>query len=350
MGLIFKNISLKSATVIDNKSVAGMVITDAAIYTSSDGITWASTGVTPASTYGGNSSGDRFLHGAGSAEFRSYKLNGSYVATTSMPSNLMRPYRNGTTGTIIARNFGSVLYRSTNDGLSWNSVLTVSPTSIFNSGLHYGNGVWFHSYVNTTPTPRTQHHLRSTDDGLTWSSVGITGLPADSAGGFGGFTRYMNGLHWAYLPPTVAEASGTRVYTSTDALTWTQVGTLSGGTISATGGNYGDESGVFYRGGFYYTKNTTSPPGLARSSNGFTFTAYGVAVTLGVSTYSAVGYMPGPGLWLLANYEAANSFARIWTTPDPTTTAWTLRYSEASIVNTYPFSAFGFNQSDWNSI
>jgi len=343
MGLIFKNskvINLKSF----DPQLAGMVITNARIYTSiNGGITWGSTGINTSSTYGGNSSGDRFLHCAGGSAFRSYKIGGGFVQTTTMPSTLMRIYRNGTTGTLIARNFGSALYRSTNDGLSWSVVRTLTPASSFNSGLHYGNGVWFHSYVDTVPILRTQHHLRSIDDGLTWSSVGITGLPPDSPGNFGGFTRYMNGKHWAYIPPSNAQGGNNRVYNSTDGLTWTDLGVYTG--ISNVGDNYGDKSGVFYRGGFYYGINSNA---MVRSVDGITFNTYGLSVGSGSGSFSCAGYIPASGLWVFANSTTSPFYIQIWTSPDPTTVAWTLRYTD--IINDgYPFSAFGYNQSDWQA-
>jgi hypothetical protein len=309
-----------------------MAVSETDAYISTDsGITWSQTW-NCGSNYGAASQSNTFIFpGYGAGTSRVYNsTGGSYVQSAT---GMMRLKISPTTGTLIGRAFGSTIYRSTDGGSTFSTATTVSPTSSFNSGLTCGpSGTWFHSYVDTSPTPRTQQHMVSTDDGVTWSYSSTTGLPATTPSAFAGFCSYMNGAYHAWLPNTT---SGTGLYTSPDALTWTFIGTVSGASI---GGNYGDANGVFYRNGYYYAKGSNSY--IYRSTNGYSFTTWG-SLAAGTSGYSGVGYSNGN--WLFINGDATNSASYIRSCSDPNTLGWTLRYTSTT-ASSYPHGIYGLNQ------
>jgi hypothetical protein len=301
-------------------------------YSTSSGTSWSS--LTPTSgpnNEGFNSSGSSFnMPSYNNANITVWNNTLSSYVSSAAVASFMRAHRNST-GTICARNFGNSLYRSTNGGSSFSVALATTGT-YFNSGLHYGNGKWFHTNVDTSVTPRNQYHYTSSDDGVTWAQ-NTTGLPATSgSGGFAGFSGYMNGKHhwWGQNSTT-----GTGLYTSTDGLTWSFVGTSN----LSPGGVYGDNNGgaVIYNGGTYYTGVSSN---IFYSSNGYTWSSVALS-TLSITGANIQGLGFTNGVFILATSDGTT--ARIYTSTTPTVSgSWTLRNSSASTASSA--MALGLNQ------
>lgn len=302
------------------------------IKTTDGGMTWSHVyGSVPQQSYGGISCGNAFLvpNDAGDRVF-SDDLS---AVNKSAGYSTQRVFRAPNTGTIIKISSGYTLIRSTDGGITFSTVCTPVNYRGFSSGLHYGNGVWFFSFVDTNPTPRTQNHYISTDDGLTWSNTATTGLPTTSAGSFSGFSCYMNGSHHAWLSPD--GATGVKYYKSTNGTTWTYTGVLTGASI---GDVYGSEFGTFYRSPYFYAQNSKC---LARSTDGYTFTNWGVSIPSYTKYNGSPGYINGT--WFMSGCDSTYK-TEIYSTTDPTV-GWTLRYTSIE-SGTYDATIIGINQNN----
>jgi hypothetical protein len=312
-----------------------------ALYTTDSGTSWQTLyGDSSSYSYGGISSGNSFL--STTAPFRHYdKTFSSYQENTNFQATIERVYKNPDTGSIVLWNGSNALLRSLNNGATFSTVYTRSPSGSFSSGLHYGNGLWFHTWVDTNVTPRVPYYVVSTNDGASWTSSGISGLPTTSAAGFSGFSCYMNGKHHAWLPGPVG-STPTRLYTSTDGFTWTYIGQVSDANI---GDNYGQSFSVFFRSPYYYAKLGSSDTRIGRSTDGYTFTAWGVAPSPSdVNFYNSPAYING--FWIAGSTTVSPNYQiKVFQSSDPTV-GWTLRYTGST--NSYGGQAMGINQNNPN--
>jgi len=204
--------------------------------TSDSGLTWQTNGST-GETYGGVSCGNSFMQVGSPHKYFSSDLS----TVVNMGSGSTVRYFKSSAGTLMRFQYNNI-QKSTDNGATWTTKHTRSPTGSFSSGFHYGNGVWFHAWVNTSASPRVSHYLVSTDDGETWSSSGITGLPSSTGNSFFGNSTYLNGTHYFISPNNT-------IYSSSDGLTWSSLGSRS----SEHGvSNYGQEKLIWYRDGYFY--------------------------------------------------------------------------------------------------
>lgn len=308
------------------------------LYTINSGTSWASLyGASNSYSYGGISSGDSFIATGDTlrvydSTFTSYQENATFPSTA-------RGYKNPETGTIIVQSY-SGLYRSINNGASYSLVYTRNASS-FSSGLHYGNGVWFHSWVNTDVTPRTQHHVVSTNDGATWTTSGISGLPSTSFHYFDGFSGYMNSQHHAWLPSP--NGFSIELYTSTNGFSWSFANNLGSPRI---GNGYGQGRPVFFRDSYYYAVTADSVARISRSTNGWNFVNWGNVANANYTGYSSVAYING--FWIIVGGTGDPNYQMlIYQSPDPVNGVWTLRYTGQ--INSYgALSVMGINQNNPN--
>lgn len=310
------------------------------LYTTDSGASWQTLYGSNVYSYGGISSGNSFLSPSG-AYFRVYdRTFSSYQEDTNLQSTTERAYKNPDTGTIIIWN-STRLERSLNNGSSTSVVYVRSPNSPFSGGLHYGNGVWFHTWMDTNVSPRVPYYVVSTNDGASWTSSGITGLPSTGNGAFSGFSCYMNGSHHAWLPAPNGN-SGIYLYKSTNGFAWSFAGTVSSAQI---GDNYGQMFGVFFRSPYYYAKASSSDSRIVRSTDGYSFSAWGVQANVSENNvYNSPAYING--FWFTGTTSASPNYqAKIYQSSDPTA-SWTLRYTGP--VNSYGGTIMGINQNNPN--
>lgn len=296
------------------------------------GTTWSSLSPTAAFTYGPISCSNSFLlHDYyGASVFWNSNLTSSVTDTSS--TTLMRSFKSQS-GTIIGRTFGSTLYRSTNGGSTFTSVLTTHGT-FFNSGLHCGlDGTWFHADYDSFSS--AQYFYVSTDDGITWFEA-TTGLP--TLNGNGGYSGYMNNKHH-WWGKTNAGSYG--LFTSTNGVTWTFIGNVSGGVrYDSIGDSYGQQYNVIYISSYYYTAWNNY---IYRSSDGCTWSTWGTQCesTPGYGYNQNIAYTNGVFILITDGPSSTYEISNIYTTTDPTV-GWTLR---KSISSSGYVGATGLNQS-----
>lgn len=290
--------------------------------TEDGGLTWSPSGVT-GQGFGGISCGNAFLN-VGSNLNKYFSSN--FSIENNMGSGSTGRYFKSMSGTLM-RQKSNNLQKSLDNGITWVTKHTRSPTSSFSNGFHYGNGVWFHSYADTSASPRVNYHLVSLDDGETWTSSGITGLPSDMGSGFGGNSIYLNGAHYFI-------SHNNTVYTSTNGLTWSILGSRQSPHITSV---YGQSGMIFYREPYFYGISGTT---INRSSNfGSGWTALGNSVPNSSGT-GRLGYINGN--WIISSGPDTVTTS-IYTSSDDGST-WTTRLTAS--FGRRPSSVYGINQYD----
>ena len=291
--------------------------------TSDSGVSWQTIGTTFES-YGGISSGDAFMHvssgGIGSQYFSADLLTSNNMTGGSSTGR----YFKSIDGTLM-RQQNNNLQKSYDNGLTWVTKHTRSPTSSFSNGFHYGDGVWFHSYTETNTEPRTVYYLISLNNGETWTSSGITGLPT-SSDNFSGHSIYLNGAHYFNAPDN-------NLYTSTNGLTWSFLATNQ---IATKRNNYGQGGLNFYREPHFYGINGRQ---MYRSlSYGSGWATFGNLIPEGNSS-TKVGYINGN--FVVMGSEGSYANTAIYTSSDNGAT-WTTRLSVVGNPNNV--AVYGINQ------
>lgn len=166
--------------------------------------------------------------------------------------------------------FGGALYRSTDGGTTYTSS---TPFTGSIQAMHArGKTVFVATYSGGN-----NYYYVSTDSGATWTTSGITGLPGSYiASNPYSFSVYANGKHnlWIQAGPS----STYYYYTSTNALAWTFIGSVTGNP-----GNINPSNAIWYYNGYYYmTTAGNAYNGLAgyRSSDGYTWATFGAKPSL----------------------------------------------------------------------
>lgn len=290
--------------------------------TEDSGLTWTTTGST-GETYGGVSSGNAFLHVGSPNKY----FNSDFSVSNNMSGagSVVR-YFKSMSGTLMRQVYNSI-QKSLDNGATWVTKHTRNPTSSFSNGFHYGDGVWFHSYTDTNASPRVVYHLVSLDDGETWTTSGITGLPSDMGNGFSGSSIYLNGAHY-YVAPN------NNVYTSSNGLSWSLLGTRQSGHGTSV---YGQSGLVFYREPYFYGSSGTQ---MVRSLNfGSGWASFGNSIE--AAPYgSKLAYINGNWI-MLAGPDTSTT--RIYTSSNDGQT-WTIRLTVAGTPA--GVAAYGINQHD----
>jgi hypothetical protein len=222
--------------------------------------------------------------------------------------------------------FSGTLYRSTDGGVTY----TGSTPFTGNMQSMHANGSTV--FVSTYQSNNNYFYI-STDSGATWTASGISGLPGSTPqSNPQSFSVYSNGKHNLWLN---SGASFTwQYYTSTNALSWTFIGNVTGlGTISPY-------YPIWYYNGAYYS-SVLQGTGVAgsKASNGNTFTTFGVGPTIsgfGTRTITATssGLVLGYSGYCCSGTKSNSS---IWTTNSFSPAAsgcWSKAYS-------YSYASFG---------
>lgn len=223
-----------------------------------------------------------------------------------------------------------VIYTSP-DGITWTqrtSPITSSPTDIVWTGTAFvavggtnairsTNGTTWTTQASSMGSPNSVAASssvvvtvglngsvrRSTDDGISFTTSGTSG------------TSTLNSVVWASAFGVFVAVGGTGVRTSPDGVTWTLTQTISGAVLKSVAFNQtGPSSGLLVistTNGTIYTSTTTSTFALGNHLPG-TFTTQDLTF--------------GNGLFTAVSSEGA-----IYTNPNPSTTAWTLRVSSSPL-------------------
>ena len=210
--------------------------------------------------------------------------------------------------------FGGTLYRSTDGGVTYTTYGSFSGNM---QAMHARGTTVFVSTYNSG----NNYYYVSTDSGATWTSSGITGLPSSTPNSNPySFSVYLNGKHNLWIQS--GSSSTYNYYTSTNALSWTFIGSVTGNP-----GNINPSSSVWYYNGYYYSSiagSTYDNIAGYRSSDGYTWATFGVkpslsgfgyrqvtatssGLVMSYSGYCCSGSSTPPAIWITSSFSPTSS-------------------------------------------